>query len=119
MLLSCFCISRSRSRSYSPPSRRHSHGGHVDDSHRSKPRTPTIEYITEFGGSDNSDGPKLGGLSPPSSPPYQADVLSRSEHLTFNSRKKDRLDSLFSAAAYPTLLLPQGKLVLVMKLDHA
>ncbi|OWM82173.1 hypothetical protein CDL15_Pgr001747 [Punica granatum] len=70
---------RSRSRSYSPPhSRRHSRGGHVDDSHRSKPRSPKIEYITEFGGCGNSEGPKFEGLSPPSSPPiHQADALSR------------------------------------------
>ncbi|KAK4766802.1 hypothetical protein SAY87_008444 [Trapa incisa] len=68
---------RSRSQSYSPSSRRHSRGGRVDDIHRNKPRTPTIEYITEFGGSESSHGPKLGGLSPPSSPPYQAEVLNR------------------------------------------
>lgn len=86
--------SRSRSRSYSPSySRRHSRGGYSDDAHRSKSRTPKIEYITEFGGSGDMEGPKLGGFSPPSSPPSKADILNRSEHLIFNSCK-DRLDSL-------------------------
>ncbi|KAL5819616.1 hypothetical protein ACOSQ4_023458 [Xanthoceras sorbifolium] len=91
---------RSRSRSYSPSySRRHSRGGYSDEVHRGKARTPKIEYITEFGGSGDRDAPKLTGFSPPTSP-SQADVLSRSEHWTFNSCK-DRLDSLYSAAAYP------------------
>ncbi|XVE82797.1 hypothetical protein DITRI_Ditri16bG0034500 [Diplodiscus trichospermus] len=67
--------SRSRSRSYSPSySRRHARS---DDSHRSKPKAPKIEYITEFGGSGDGDGPKLEGFSPPSSPPSQADMLNR------------------------------------------
>ncbi|KAK6258518.1 hypothetical protein SCA6_012992 [Theobroma cacao] len=70
--------SRSRSRSYSPSySRRHARGGYSDDSHRSKPKAPKIEYITEFGGSGDGDGPKLEGFSPPSSPPFQADMLNR------------------------------------------
>ncbi|KAG8642614.1 hypothetical protein MANES_12G106800v8 [Manihot esculenta] len=70
--------SRSRSRSYSPShSRRYARGGHSDEVHRSKPRTPKIEYITEFGGSGEGDEPKLEGYSPPSSPPSQADMLSR------------------------------------------
>nr|XP_023921995.1 CLK4-associating serine/arginine rich protein isoform X2 [Quercus suber] len=70
--------SRSRSRSHSPSySRRYSRGGHSDDVHRSKPRTPKIEYITEFGSSGDRDQPKLGGFSPPSSPPSQADMLNR------------------------------------------
>ncbi|KAG5241419.1 CLK4-associating serine/arginine rich protein [Salix suchowensis] len=44
--------SRSRSRSYSPShSRRYTRGGHPDEIHHSKSRTPKIEYITEFGGS--------------------------------------------------------------------
>jgi len=91
--------SRSRSRSHSPSySRRYSRGGHSDDVHRSKPRTPKIEYITEFGSSGDRDQPKLGGFSPPSSPPSQADMLNRSAHSTFNSCK-DRFDSLYSAAA--------------------
>nr|KJB43717.1 hypothetical protein B456_007G213300 [Gossypium raimondii] len=69
---------RSRSRSYSPSySRRHARGGYSDDSYRSKPRTPKIEYITEFGGSGDRDGPKLEGFSPPSSPPSQADMSNR------------------------------------------
>ncbi|KAJ6907526.1 hypothetical protein NC651_018058 [Populus alba x Populus x berolinensis] len=99
--------SRSTSRSYSPShSRRYTRGGHLDEIHHSKSRTPKIEYITEFGGSYDRDEPKLGGYSPPLSPPSQADVLNRSEHLTFNSCK-DRLDSLYCAAAYPFCYLKQ------------
>ncbi|KAF7828730.1 CLK4-associating serine/arginine rich protein [Senna tora] len=68
--------SRSRSRSYSPSySRRYSRSGNPDDVHRSKPRTPKIEYITEFGGSGEADEPKLEGFSPPPSP-SQADKPS-------------------------------------------
>ncbi|KAI9165980.1 hypothetical protein LWI28_024051 [Acer negundo] len=68
---------RSRSRSYSPSySRRHGRGGYSDEVHRSKPRTPKIEYITEFGGSGDRDAPKLEGFSPPTSP-SQADPLNR------------------------------------------
>ncbi|GKU94743.1 hypothetical protein SLEP1_g8188 [Rubroshorea leprosula] len=92
--------SRSRSRSYSPSySRRHGRGGYSDDAHRSKPKTPKIEYITEFGGSGAGEGPKLERFSPPPSPRSQADILNRSEHSTFNSCK-DKLDSLYSAPAY-------------------
>ncbi|GLT50153.1 hypothetical protein SLA2020_236600 [Shorea laevis] len=70
--------SRSRSRSYSPSySRRHGRGGYSDDAHRSKPKTPKIEYITEFGGSGAGEGPKLEGFSPPPSPRSQADILNR------------------------------------------
>ncbi|GLU20019.1 hypothetical protein SLE2022_362370 [Rubroshorea leprosula] len=70
--------SRSRSCSYSPSySRRHGRGGFSDDAHRSKPKTPKIEYITEFGSSSNKDGPKLQGFSPPPSPPSQTDTLNR------------------------------------------
>lgn len=70
--------SRSRSPSYSPSySRRCGRGSHANDGHRSKPKTPKIEFITEFGGSGDSGGPKLEGLSPPSSPPSQADVPNR------------------------------------------
>lgn len=79
--------SRSRSRSYSPQSRRYSHGVHPDDAHRSKDSGPKIEYITEFGSSGNGKEQKLGGYSPPPSPPSQTDALNRSEHLTFNSRQ--------------------------------
>ncbi|KAI4314965.1 hypothetical protein L6164_027820 [Bauhinia variegata] len=69
--------SRSRSRSYSPSySRRYSRSGH-SDVHRSKLRTPKIEYITEFGSSGEANEAKLEGLSPPQSPPFQADLLSR------------------------------------------
>ncbi|KAI3722582.1 hypothetical protein L2E82_33622 [Cichorium intybus] len=68
---------RSRSRSYSPSkSRRHGHGD-SDDSHRSNPRAPKIEYITEFGGSPDGGGPKLAGYTPPSSPPSQVGALNR------------------------------------------
>ncbi|KAF2295246.1 hypothetical protein GH714_032288 [Hevea brasiliensis] len=50
---------------------------HSDEVHRSKSRTSKIEFITEFGGSGDGDELKLEGYSPPSSPPSQADVLSR------------------------------------------
>ncbi|XP_021642891.2 uncharacterized protein LOC110673681 isoform X2 [Hevea brasiliensis] len=70
--------SRSRSRSYSPShSRRYARGGHSDEVRHSKSRTPKIEYITEFGGSGDGDESRLEGYSPPSSPPSQADMLSR------------------------------------------
>ncbi|KAJ0976000.1 hypothetical protein J5N97_017965 [Dioscorea zingiberensis] len=67
---------RSRSRSHSPYSRRHDRGVHADNGHRSKSKTPKIEYITEFGSSADMDGQKLEGISPPSSP-LQADLLNR------------------------------------------
>lgn len=90
---------RSRSRSRSPSySRRYDRGGHSDNAHRSKSRAPKIEYITEFGGS-GMDDQKLERVSPPPSPIFQADVLNRSEHSTFNSCK-DRLDIVLNAAAY-------------------
>ncbi|KAK1279369.1 hypothetical protein QJS04_geneDACA020718 [Acorus gramineus] len=67
--------SRSRSRSYSPSYlRRHDRGSHADSGHRSKSKPSKIEYITEFGGSVDLDEPKLQGVSPPQSPPHQADV---------------------------------------------
>ncbi|KAL5714154.1 hypothetical protein ACHQM5_016153 [Ranunculus cassubicifolius] len=70
--------SRSRSRSYSPSySRRYDRGGNSDHSHRSKPRAAKIEYITEFGGSADANDQKLAAVSPPPSPPTQADVLNR------------------------------------------
>ncbi|KAG8063137.1 hypothetical protein GUJ93_ZPchr0003g16574 [Zizania palustris] len=60
---------RSRSRSRSPSySRRHGHGTHADSNYRSKPKTPRVEYITEFGGSDGTSDLKVTGISPPSSP---------------------------------------------------
>ncbi|KAM0022441.1 putative suppressor of white apricot domain-containing protein [Helianthus debilis subsp. tardiflorus] len=68
---------RSRSRSYSPSSSRRHGRGQSDDSHRSNPRAPKIEYITEFGGSADDDGPKLAGYTPPSSPPSQVGALNR------------------------------------------
>ncbi|CAA2995767.1 Hypothetical predicted protein [Olea europaea subsp. europaea] len=70
--------SRSKSRSYSPSqSRRHAHGSHSDDLHRGKDRAPKIEYITEFGGFDDGDEPKLEGYSPPPSPSSHTDALNR------------------------------------------
>lgn len=71
---------RSRSRSYSPSQSRRHGRGHSDDSHRSNPGAPKIEYITEFGGSADGDEPKLAGYSPPSSPPSQVILSNRSEH---------------------------------------
>lgn len=96
-----FCRSRSRSRSPSH-SRHHSHG-HFDDVHRSKPRTPKIEFITEFGGSGESKEPRLEGLSPPQSPPSQPDMINRSEHSTFHYCE-DRLDNLYCPAAFSHFL---------------
>uniref|UniRef100_A0A0E0NW48 Suppressor of white apricot N-terminal domain-containing protein n=1 Tax=Oryza rufipogon TaxID=4529 RepID=A0A0E0NW48_ORYRU len=61
--------SRSRSRSRSPSySRRHGRGTHAESNYRSKPKTPRVEYITEFGGSDDTSDLKVAGISPPSSP---------------------------------------------------
>ncbi|XP_022873291.1 CLK4-associating serine/arginine rich protein-like isoform X2 [Olea europaea var. sylvestris] len=69
---------RSKSRSYSPSqSRRHAHGSRTDDLNRGKDRAPKIEYITEFGGFDDGDEPKLEGYSPPPSPSSRADALNR------------------------------------------
>ncbi|XP_020587524.1 CLK4-associating serine/arginine rich protein isoform X4 [Phalaenopsis equestris] len=70
---------RSRSRSRSPSySRRHDRGVHSDDSHhRSKPKPPKIEYITEFGGPPDTNDRKVGAVSPPSSP-LKDDSLNRS-----------------------------------------
>ncbi|KAL1200222.1 hypothetical protein V5N11_031562 [Cardamine amara subsp. amara] len=65
--------SRSRSRSYSPSySRRNGREDHSDEISK-----PKIEYITEFGGPGDVGSPKLGGYSPPRSPPSEADLLSR------------------------------------------
>ena len=75
--------SRSRSRSYSPSqSRRHDqdNGGH-----KSRSKAPKVEYITEFGGS-NSNSFGLERISPPLSPPSQAEIVNRSGHLTFYSQ---------------------------------
>lgn len=92
--------SRSRSRSHSPSySRRHDRGVHSDNGHhRSKPKPPKIEYITEFGGSTDMNDRKLGAVSPPSSP-LQDDAQNRSEHSTFITCK-DRLGHVYSATAY-------------------
>ncbi|XP_011621326.1 CLK4-associating serine/arginine rich protein isoform X2 [Amborella trichopoda] len=70
--------SRSRSCSRSPSySRRHDRGAYYDIGHQSRSRTSKIEYITEFGGSGDMDDQKLEGVSPPRSPPFQADVPNR------------------------------------------
>ncbi|URE42784.1 splicing factor, arginine serine-rich 16 [Musa troglodytarum] len=67
--------SRSRSWSFSPShSRWHDHSSHADNGHRSKSKLPKIEYITEFGGTNDLD--KKFGVSPPSSP-LPADLLNR------------------------------------------
>nr|XP_043631756.1 CLK4-associating serine/arginine rich protein [Erigeron canadensis] len=68
---------RSRSRSYSPSQSRRHGRDHSDDNPRSNPRAPKIEYITEFGGSTDADGPKLAGYTPPSSPPSHVGALNR------------------------------------------
>uniref|UniRef100_A0A0E0KEP1 Suppressor of white apricot N-terminal domain-containing protein n=1 Tax=Oryza punctata TaxID=4537 RepID=A0A0E0KEP1_ORYPU len=61
--------SRSRSRSRSPSySRRHGRGTRAESNYQSKPKTPRVEYITEFGGSDDTSDLKVAGISPPSSP---------------------------------------------------
>ncbi|KAK1308239.1 hypothetical protein QJS10_CPA09g00228 [Acorus calamus] len=92
--------SRSRSRSYSPSYlRRHDRGSHADNGHRSKSKPSKIEYITEFGGSVDFDEPKLQGVSPPQSPPHQADVKNWSGTRTFLLAKIDSA-MFFSAAAY-------------------
>ncbi|CAM8985743.1 unnamed protein product [Rhodiola kirilowii] len=59
---------RSRSRSFSPSrSRQRSRGSSGD--RQSQLKAPKVEFITEFGGSNDVDESKLGGYSPPSSPP--------------------------------------------------
>lgn len=75
--------SRSNSRSYSPSyAKRHDRDLHADNGHKSKSKAPKIEYITEFGGS-KLDGQRQEGISPPSSPPFHADMVNRSGHSTF------------------------------------
>lgn len=69
--------SRSRSPSYS---RRYERG---DSSHRGKSKSK-IEYITEFGSSNDVDDHKYHGVSPPSSP-IQANIMNRSAHSTLFS----------------------------------
>lgn len=73
-------ISRSRSRSVSPSySRRYDRGRDENSRRRNKTKDATskIEYITEFGGTAEGDDFKLAGVSPPPSPPSQADLLNR------------------------------------------
>lgn len=73
-------ISRSRSRSLSPSySRRYDRGRDENSRRRSKGKDATskIEYITEFGGTAGGDDFKSEGVSPPPSPPSQADLLNR------------------------------------------
>ncbi|XP_040242906.1 uncharacterized protein [Aegilops tauschii subsp. strangulata] len=69
--------SRSRSRSHSPSSRRHTRGTHAESNYRSKAKPPRVEYITEFGGSEDASDLKVTGISPPSSP-IRADIPNRS-----------------------------------------
>uniref|UniRef100_A0A0D9VUW6 Suppressor of white apricot N-terminal domain-containing protein n=1 Tax=Leersia perrieri TaxID=77586 RepID=A0A0D9VUW6_9ORYZ len=76
--------SRSRSRSRSPSySRRHGRGTNAESNYRSKPKAPRVEYITEFGGSDDTHDLKVGGISPPSSP-IRVGIPNRSGNSTFN-----------------------------------
>eukprot|EP00252_Welwitschia_mirabilis_P007275 TRINITY_DN184_c0_g1_i1.p1 TRINITY_DN184_c0_g1~~TRINITY_DN184_c0_g1_i1.p1 ORF type:complete len:320 (-),score=65.87 TRINITY_DN184_c0_g1_i1:1013-1972(-) len=78
--------SRSRSRSRSPSySRRYDRDWDENSRRRSKGRDTTskIEYITEFGITTNGEDIKSEAVSPPPSPPSQADVVNRSEHCTF------------------------------------
>lgn len=72
--------SRSRSRSRSPSSRRHTRDTHAESNYRSKAKPPRVEYITEFGGSEDASDLKVTGISPPSSP-IRADVPNRSSGL--------------------------------------
>lgn len=91
--------SRSRSRSRSPShSRRHGRGIHAESNYWSKPKAPRVEYITEFGGSDDTSEPKVSGISPPSSP-IRIDIPNRSGNSTFNICKYT-LGELFSDGAY-------------------
>lgn len=79
-----FDRSRSRSRSRSPShSRHHGRGIHAESNYRSKPKAPRVEYITEFGGSNDTSEPKVYGISPPSSP-IRTEIPNRSGNLTFN-----------------------------------
>uniref|UniRef100_A0A0E0KEP0 Suppressor of white apricot N-terminal domain-containing protein n=1 Tax=Oryza punctata TaxID=4537 RepID=A0A0E0KEP0_ORYPU len=76
--------SRSRSRSRSPSySRRHGRGTRAESNYQSKPKTPRVEYITEFGGSDDTSDLKVAGISPPSSP-IRVGIPNRSGNSTFN-----------------------------------
>ncbi|ONL98721.1 Splicing factor arginine/serine-rich [Zea mays] len=91
--------SRSRSRSRSPShSRRHGRGIHAESNYWSKQKAPRVEYITEFGGSDDTSEPKVSGISPPSSP-IRIDIPNRSGNSTFNICKYT-LGELFSDGAY-------------------
>lgn len=102
--------SRSRSRSRSPShSRRHGRGIHAESNYRSKPKAPRVEYITEFGGSDDISEPKVSGISPPSSP-IRIDMPNRSGNSTFNICKYT-LGELFSDGAY---YLSPGILKIIM-----
>ncbi|KAJ9540808.1 hypothetical protein OSB04_027314 [Centaurea solstitialis] len=106
---------RSRSRSYSPSQSRRHGRGHSDDTQRSNPRAPKIEYITEFGGSTDVGGPKLAGYTPPSSPPSQVGALNRSEHCSNYSI--DRFTSLCCCLA--SLLPSSGQILEALHIDPA
>lgn len=92
-----FDRSRSRSRSRSPSSRRHTRGTHAESNYRSKAKPPRVEYITEFGGSEDASDLKVTGISPPSSP-IRADIPNRSGNLTFNICKKIQLLSFIQCS---------------------
>uniref|UniRef100_A0A453HXP1 Uncharacterized protein n=2 Tax=Aegilops tauschii subsp. strangulata TaxID=200361 RepID=A0A453HXP1_AEGTS len=57
--------------------RRHTRGTHAESNYRSKAKPPRVEYITEFGGSEDASDLKVTGISPPSSP-IRADIPNRS-----------------------------------------
>ncbi|KMZ61734.1 putative Splicing factor, arginine/serine-rich [Zostera marina] len=65
-----------RSRSRSPSHSRRHDRGRSDSNHRSRSKTSKIEYITEFGGTDELDDKKHEAYSPPLSPPLHAGSLN-------------------------------------------
>ena len=95
-----FDRSRSRSRSCSPSySRRHARGSHAESNYRSKAKPPRVEYITEFGGSEDTSDLKVTGISPPSSP-IRVGIPNRSGNLNFNICYK-----IHWAVVYPLQLI--------------
>jgi hypothetical protein len=100
-----FDRSRSRSRSRSPSySRRHARGSHAESNHRSKAKPPRVEYITEFGGSEDTSDLKVTGISPPSSP-KRVGIPNRSGNLNFNICNK-----IHWGVVYPLQLTGRGLL---------
>eukprot|EP00250_Pteridium_aquilinum_P010776 c19622_g1_i1 orf=322-1602(+) len=110
---------RSRSRSRSPSlsrSRRQDRQGSYERSResenlskksRTRVATTKIEYITEFGCTVEEEPGSTLGISPPSSPPSQADSINRSEHWTFKTCNDHNLASLF--VLMELHLVPQGR----------